>query len=176
MVFNQGPHHTAAQKDLLSRTKPHCRSCPSELWARDNRTHGRAFAWRSSKIHETKQTQGSRAKSSFRRSPPSEATTRDKKSPSQSLALLTFPSASAVASRCEQPRTLMASRWVRPEVRATLSLSLSLSRFAYGWSFCRAGVPAVRSDGRGRRHLRDAAVPEHHRQPRSQVRIYHHPL
>jgi hypothetical protein len=68
----------------------------------------------------------------------------------------------------------MASRWVRPEVRATLSLSLS--RFAYGWSFCRAGVPAVRSDGRGRRHLRDAAVPEHHRQPRSQVRIYHHPL
>jgi hypothetical protein len=126
MVFNQGPHHTAAQKDLLSRTKPHCRSCPSELWARDNRTHGRAFAWRSSKIHETKQTQGSRAKSSFRRSPPSEATTRDKKSPSQSLALLTFPSASAVASRCEQPRTLMASRWVRPEVRATLSLSLSV--------------------------------------------------
>jgi hypothetical protein len=70
----------------------------------------------------------------------------------------------------------MASRWVRPEVRTSLSLSLSLSRFAYGWAFFRAGVPAVRSDGRGRRHLRDAALPEHHRQPRSQVRIYLQPF
>jgi len=82
----------------------------------------------------------------------------------------------AVASQSEElPPTQMANRWVRPEVSflndstRTHTHSLPLSLMVVPW--CRAGVPAVRGDGCCRRHLRVSALPEHHRQPGSQVRI-----
>ena len=86
-----------------------------------------------------------------------------------------FSAVAAAASQSEEPPTQMANRWVRPEVSflndstRTHTHSLPLSLMVVPW--CRAGVPAVRGDGRRRRHLRVSALPEHHRQPGSQVRI-----
>jgi hypothetical protein len=77
-------------------------------------------------------------------------------------------------------------RWIRPEVSnlsagfaptpSFVSSSVSLrpgpfrSRlllviFLTNCWFVAAGVPALRGDRRGRRHLRDAAHPQHHHQP-----------
>ncbi|VAI84779.1 unnamed protein product [Triticum turgidum subsp. durum] len=69
----------------------------------------------------------------------------------------------------------MASKWVRPEVSSTPRSGPSTRSYHFPFfrsliilSRGRAGVPAVRGDGRRHRHLRLQPPPQHHRQPRSQ--------
>ena len=93
----------------------------------------------------------------------------------------TFPSRSLRRRRSVLPATPMASKWVRPEVssapRSDHPSLFSARLVAYPSLPAHAGVPAVRGDGRGHRHLRVQPLPQHHRQPRSEVRIrIPHPL